>query len=240
MARIAWPGQSAIGQCLTFYNTSVCRTVVGIVQDAHIASVVEDATMQAFLPFDQAGKTGGPMRPSALIVRAAPDQMPMVLAKTRMLLSTAIPNSELQLQTLEQSVERDYRPWRLGAFLFGVLAALGLLVASIGLYGIIAYGVRRRTHEIGIRAALGAERRRVVLMVMQGGVTTVAIGSIIGIIGAVALSRYASSLFYETSIGSPIILVGIVTVMLCTSVLASIIPAWQAGRVSPMTALRSE
>jgi len=171
MARIAWPGQSAIGQCLTFYNTSVCRTVVGIVQDAHIASVVEDATMQAYLPFDQASKTGGPMRPAALIVRAAPDQMPMALAKTRMLLSTAIPNSELRLQTLEQ---------------------------------------------------------------------TVAIGSIIGMIGTVALSRYASSLFYETSIGSPIIPLGIAAVVMCTALLASIIPAWQAGRVSPMTALRSE
>jgi len=80
----------------------------------------------------------------------------------------------------------------------------------------------------------------VVLMVMQGGVITVAIGSIIGIIGAVALSRYASSLFYETSMSSPIILLGIAAVMMCTALLASIIPAWQAGRVSPMTALRSE
>jgi len=77
-------------------------------------------------------------------------------------------------------------------------------------------------------------------MVMQGGVITVAIGSIIGIIGAVALSRYASSLFYETSMSSPIILLGIAAVMMCTALLASIIPAWQAGRVSPMTALRSE
>jgi|GEM_PF-4913073 len=88
-----------------------------------------------------------------------------------MLLSTAIPNSELRLQTLEQ---------------------------------------------------------------------TVAIGSIIGMIGTVALSRYASSLFYETSIGSPIIPLGIAAVVMCTALLASIIPAWQAGRVSPMTALRSE
>ncbi|MEO7999350.1 MAG: FtsX-like permease family protein, partial [Gemmatimonadaceae bacterium] len=240
MARIAWPGKNPLGQCLTFYRTNVCRTVVGVVQDAHISSVVESATLQAFLPLEQGSKSGGPTRPAVLIVRAKSGQTPAALAQTRTLLEAALPNSDLRLQTLEQKVERDYRPWRLGAFLFGVLAALALLVASVGLYGVIAYGVRRRTHEIGIRAALGAERGRVVLMVVQGGVTTVAIGSVLGMLGAVALSRYASTLFYETSMGSPIILVGVVAVMLCTSVLASIIPAWQAGRVSPMTALRSE
>ncbi|MEO7996315.1 MAG: FtsX-like permease family protein, partial [Gemmatimonadaceae bacterium] len=129
---------------------------------------------------------------------------------------------------------------KLGAFLFAILAALGLTVAAVGLYGIMAYGVRRRMHELGIRSALGAARQTIVLMIVRQGINTVLIGLGVGVLASIGLVRYISSIVYETSLASPFVFGSVATVMLITAVLASLIPALQAGRVSPMTALRSD
>ena len=110
----------------------------------------------------------------------------------------------------------------------------------MGLYGVIAYGVRRRTRELGIRSALGGERKNIVLMVLRQGVNTVLIGLAIGIVASMVLVRYVASLVYGTSPARPLVFGSIAVIMLLTAILASFIPAWQAGRIGPMTALRGE
>jgi ABC-type antimicrobial peptide transport system permease subunit len=117
---------------------------------------------------------------------------------------------------------------------------LALLVAAIGLYGVIAYGVRRRTHELGIRIALGAQRDRISRLVVGEGVRMVAGGVLAGVALALVSVRFVGSLLYDTSLRDPLVLLGVVIVMLATAFAASWIPAWRAGRVDPMVALRGD
>lgn len=240
MARTFWPKGNAIGQCVILYRSDLCRTVIGIASDAHFGQVIEEPTMKIYVPLAQATTKGTGARAHSITVRADPQSLPHVMASLRTALNTALPNTDLYLQTMHDAIEPQYRPWKLGAFLFAVLASLGLLVASVGLYGVVSYGVRRRTHELGIRAALGAERRNIVQMILRQGITTVLAGLAIGIVASMALVRYVSSLVYGTSLSSPIVFGSVAVIMMLTALLASVVPAWQAGRVSPMTALRAE
>ena len=240
MARTVWPGGNALGQCVILYRSDLCRTVVGVVSDAHFSTLLEEPTMKMYVPLAQATTKGTGANARALTVRANPKSLPRVVESLRTSLNAALPNTDLYLQTMRDAIEPQYRPWKLGALLFVVLALLGLAVASVGLYGVIAYGVRRRTHELGIRSALGAERKNIVLMVLRQGVNTVLIGLAMGIVASMALVRYVASIVYGTSLASPLVFGSVAAIMLFTAMLASFIPAWQAGRISPMTALRSE
>lgn len=240
MARTFWPRGNAIGQCVILYRSDLCRTVIGIASDAHFGAVLEEPTMKIYVPLAQATTKGTGARAHAITVRADAQSLPRITQLLRTSLNNALPNTDYYLQTMRDAIEPQYRPWRLGAFLFAVLASLGLLVAAVGLYGVIAYGVRRRTHELGIRSALGAERNRIVLMILRQGVGTVLVGLTVGIIASMALARYVSSIVYGTSLSSPTVFGSVAIIMLLTAVVSSLIPAWQAGRVSPMTALRAE
>lgn len=240
MARTVWPNGNAIGQCVIIYSKDLCRTVVGIVSDAHFGTVLEEPTMKMYVPLAQATAKGTGARAGAITVRADPTALPRVMQSLRVHLNASLPNTDLYLQTMGEAIEPQYRPWKLGALLFAGLAALGLVVASVGLYGVIAYGVRRRTHELGIRSALGAERGRIVRMILRQGVSTVVVGLAIGIVASMALVRYVESLVYGTSLASPLVFGSVASIMFITATLASLVPALQAGRISPMTALRSE
>ena len=225
---------------MLYGGNAPCRTVIGVVRDAHWGRVIEKVNMQFFVPLSQVRKDGTAASPSTIIVRAHPQQLASVVAGLSRSLGDRLPNSRINAQTLEAKLAAQYQPWRMSAMLFGVLGALGLTVANIGLYGVVAYSVRRRQHELGICAALGAERKRIVLMVFTQGVTTVAAGCAIGVLLTLALSRYVESLLYVTSPREPMVYAGVLAVMGVTAILASLVPAWQAGKVSPMTALRGE
>ena len=240
MARTIWPKGNAIGQCVILYRSDACRTVVGIVSDARWGQVLEEPTMHMYVPLAQGSTKGLALKAAAIAVRADPKSLAKVVAVMQESLAATLPNADMYLQTMREKIEPQYRPWKLGALLFAVLASLGLAVASVGLYGVIAYGVRRRTHELGIRSALGAERRNIVLLVLRQGVSTVMAGLAVGIIMSMALVKYVASLVYETSLASPVVFGVVGGIMLLTAVIASFGPAWQAGRISPMTALRSE
>ncbi|MEP6765874.1 MAG: ABC transporter permease, partial [Gemmatimonadaceae bacterium] len=230
MARTMWHGRDPIGQCVALYN-GPCRTVAGVVRDVHFSRVVAEPAMQMYMPLAQAGRKGEPAIGSVLIIRSAPSHLQSAVAEMKRALSAALPTAQITVQTLQQEIEPQYRPWKLGAMLFTTLGALGLLVSSIGLYGVIAYGVRRRLHELGIRAALGAERKRLVLLVLGQGMRTVVSGLLLGIALSFALSRFISAIVYETSLRDPIILGGVSLTMLVTALIASFLPAWQAGSV---------
>jgi ABC-type lipoprotein release transport system permease subunit len=152
----------------------------------------------------------------------------------------ALPNADLRLRDMRTALEPQFRPWRLVAGLFATLGGLALSVALIGLYGVIAYGVRRRTHELGVRLALGARQLVVVKMIVAEGVLIVAMSVVVGVVGALVGARFVTDLLYDTSAADPVVLALVAMLLLAGGIVASAFPAWRASRVDPMVALRAE
>jgi ABC-type antimicrobial peptide transport system permease subunit len=128
---------------------------------------------------------------------------------------------------------------RLTGLLLGAFAAIALALAAIGIYGVLAYLVSQRVQEIGIRLAIGANRSQVLGMVLRQGLVLAAVGIILGLIGAFALTRLMQSLLYEVRPNDPLTFVAVTAALLLVALLASFLPAWRATKVSPMIALRA-
>jgi ABC-type antimicrobial peptide transport system permease subunit len=141
---------------------------------------------------------------------------------------------------MSERLEPEYRPWRLGATLFTAFGFLALLVAIVGIYSTVSYGVSQRTHEFGVRIALGARIRDVLRQVMGEGVRIVAIGIALGIALALTAGRLVSSLLYGVEPSDPAVLLLVTASLLLVAMLAALLPAWRAARVDPVTALREE
>ena len=128
---------------------------------------------------------------------------------------------------------------RLTGFLLGAFAAIALALAAVGIYGVLAYLVSQRTQEIGIRLALGADRSQVLGMVLRQGLSLAAVGIVAGLIGAFALTRLMQGLLYGVGPNDPITFIAVTAAVLLVALLASVLPARRATRVSPMIALRA-
>ena len=141
---------------------------------------------------------------------------------------------------MEQVLDEDTSQRRFESFVMSVFAGLALVLASIGLFGVLASLVNQRTQEIGIRMALGARTKDVLGMVLNEGFRMVTLGVIIGVAGGIALSRYLSSLFFGVSPANPVTYIEVALLMIVIALIACLLPAWRAIRVNPMTALRYE
>jgi ABC-type antimicrobial peptide transport system permease subunit len=144
------------------------------------------------------------------------------------------------IQTMQQQVESDFDQQRAIAQLTGLFGILALILAAIGLYGVTAYTVARRTSEIGIRMALGADRTNIVQLVLRGAFTQVVIGLIVGIPVAIAAGRLMASKLYQVTSWDPIALIAAIAALATAAFIASIIPAQRAASIEPMKALRTE
>jgi putative ABC transport system permease protein len=145
-----------------------------------------------------------------------------------------------EVRTMEQILEEDTSQRRFQSFVMTVFAGLALVLASIGLFGVLASLVSQRTQEIGIRMALGAQSRDVLRMVVGEGMLLVFLGVAIGVGAGVALSRSLASLFFGISPANPVTYIQVIIIMLGIALLACLLPAWRAVRVNPMVALRYE
>jgi ABC-type antimicrobial peptide transport system permease subunit len=132
------------------------------------------------------------------------------------------------------------RPWRLGATLFSVFGCLALLVAILGIYSTISYGVSQRWHEFGVRLALGARGAQVVRLVVGEGLRLLLAGVMVGVILSLAAARLIASMLYGVRPSDPASLAIVITALIGIGVLAALVPAWRAARVDPVTALRAE
>ena len=175
-----------------------------------------------------------------LLVRPDGDPISLAPAISRIVQQIDPTVSLVVSESLQSNIDPQMRPWRLGASILGMMGVLALLVASVGLYSVMSYMVVQRTHELGVRAALGATSARIAGLVMRDGVGLAAVGVIIGIIVALPLGRFAAPVLFDTSPRDAVVFTGVGVSMLVVATLATLLPALRAKRVSPLTALRSE
>jgi ABC-type antimicrobial peptide transport system permease subunit len=236
MARKLWPGQEALGQCIRMgADTSPCRTVVGIAENIRQNSIVEDASLHYYLPIGQ-------YQPASAVLFLRVRGNPELLKETvRKALQSLMPgDAYLGVTPLRDIVSEQTRSWQFGATMFLAFGALALLLAAIGLYSVIAYDVAQRTHELGVRIALGARARDVMRLVVGDGLRITVIGVAIGAVLALSAGGWIAPLLYQQSPRDPLVF-GLVTgVLLGVALFASLIPALRASRVDPNTALRDE
>ncbi len=137
-------------------------------------------------------------------------------------------------------LDRQLQPWQVGAQLFSAAGLLALLVAIVGIYSTISYTFSQRTHEIGVRMALGARASSVLRLVVGEGVRIVLIGVVIGILLVLAGGRLIASLLYDTSPHDPVVLASVAVTLVVIAIVACVVPAWRALRIDPVQALRAE
>jgi predicted permease len=240
-ARVYWPGESPLGKCVILLQKEApCSRVVGVVRDAHYESVVEKPMVGLFSPVEQR-TTGFLSTPTILVVRATAGSETGVADAMRRILRRTFPTAEPPTVAFTaERINSGLRPWRLGAMLFTMFGALALLVAAVGAYSVIAYSVSQRTHEIGVRMALGARSWQVAQLVMGESVRAVGLGIVLGVVASLALGRLVASLLYATSPRDPIVLIAVVTVLVTVALTASSIPTWRATRTDPAIVLRAE
>ena len=240
MARLYWPGRDAIGRCLNLASPSApCHRVVGVVDQQRRMNVIENEAAQYYVPLGH-GASDGFWSATTIIVRTRRDTRQRVVADLRTLLKEEFPLGYPSVRMMSENLAAEYRPWRVGASLFGAFAVLALLVALVGIYSSVAYGVNRRTREFGVRIALGAQARDVVNLVVGEGIRTVAIGVALGVILSMAAGRLLASMLFgvEPTDASAVMLAS--CTMLLVAGTAAVVPAWRAARVDPMTALRTD
>jgi putative ABC transport system permease protein len=235
MARRLWPGRDAIGQCVYVQRDSTCTTVVGVSEDIHDRNIAGDsATYTYYLSAEQySGRPG-------LAVRTAGSAEGLVEPIRRALQKEMPGISYVTVTPFSTIVGSQTRSWELGATMFTAFGLLALAVAAIGLYSVVAYNVAQRTHEMGVRVALGARVRDVVSLVLRDGLALGASGLAIG--GAVSLgaARWIAPLLFKESARDPIVFATVAVVLLAATITASWFPALRAARVDPQEALRAE
>jgi predicted permease len=236
MARRLWPGQDPIGQCFMIENEP-CTTVVGVVPDSRQFNLVNEDYGKYYVPLSHS-----PLRepPGAILLRTGP--RPSVLAGTvQRELRAALPDLRLSTARPYQDViDPKYRAWSLGASLFAVFGLLAMAVAAVGLYSLLAFTVAERTSEIGVRAALGADRGRIVRQVLSDGLRVTGVGIAIGLAAAAVAGIWVRTLLFRTSPFDPAVMGAVAVGMLTVAAAAAGLPAWRASRVDPAEALRAE
>ncbi len=241
MARLLWHQENPIGKCLKIGDKTRarCTEVIGVVEDARLNQVTDDIVVQYFIPLAQADSVMG-SSVTALLVRTAGDAEPLVGAVVREIQGTSADLPAPSVDPMPRLFARQVRPWRLGSLLLSLFGALGLLLAAIGLYGVLSYVVSQRTQEMGIRIALGAGRRDVLELVMGQALRVTAWGVVLGVAGALAAGRAIASLLYGVTPHDPLVLSIVIVMLGAVAAVASYLPARRATKVDPMVALRYE
>jgi putative ABC transport system permease protein len=250
MARRFWPGEDPIGrrialnfEAMRFYRNRPpeldlekgMREIVGVVADVRHSRLDGESFAEMYVPHAQK-----PGREMTLVVRAAGGQEGLVSAVRRQVLALDKDQPVSSVGTMQRLVEDSMAQPRYNTLLLSLFGAIALILASVGVYGVISFSVAQRTREIGIRMALGARRADVLKMVISEGARLALMGVAIGLAAALALTRVLSRLLFEVSPTDPWTFVGITLLLCSVASLACWLPAHRATKIDPMNALRHE
>jgi putative ABC transport system permease protein len=240
LADRVFPGEDPIGHRINKIGEGtgeapVWRTVVGVV--GHVAKYGLDGRVkeQYYIPAAQL-----PQRNMSGVVRTAGDPEALASAARAAVRAVDAEMPVYKVMTMQQVIDDTLTGRRFTALLLAIFAGVALVLASVGLYGVIAYAVSQRTHEIGIRMALGAQVGDVVGMVVRQGMRLAAIGLVVGAAGALATTRFLGTMLYGVGAADPATFVAIPAILAAVALVASWLPARRAARIDPMVALRGE
>jgi putative ABC transport system permease protein len=251
-ARQYWPGEDPIGKRVSFdddtTNTSTWLTIIGIAKDAKQDSWTDKATPEAYLAAFQSrdflgisgSEASNHMNYITLVARTAGDPAAAASAMKEAAWSFDRNLAISQVATLDGAVSDANAQPRFEMMLLSIFAAVALVLAAVGIYGVISYSASRRTHEIGVRMSLGATRADVLLLVVRHGIWLALAGSLAGIAGALLLSRLMAGLLYGVKPTDPLTFAAVAAGLGLVAMLACYIPARRAMRIDPMAALRYE
>lgn len=241
MARALWPDRDPLGMCLYVSRqgdaSPPCSRVVGVVEDVRETAVTESVSFQYYVPLAQRQVNA---RPSLFVIRttgrgpAIASQMRSAIVDldTRVRYATVEPMSTL--------IDPQLRSWTLGATMLGVFGILALVVAAIGLYSVLSFDVAQRTRELGVRAALGAGRNRLLGLVVRRALGMTTIGVAAGGVAALVLVQRVETMLFEIPPRDPATFAAVIVLLHMVAAVASAVPGWRAARVAPNQALRAE
>ena len=235
LAQRFWPNQDPLGRRLERGDKEPWRTVVGVVRDTKEFSFDNEPPISIYHPHEQF-----PIGTMFLVVRSTVDASTLTSSVTKEIRALDPELPAFEFKTMEQRLSETLSRRRFSTFLLGVFAIVALMLAAIGIYGVMAYSVTQRTQEIGIRMALGAQPGKIMMMVVRHSFILVVLGVVIGLGGAFALTRVMSSLLYGVSATDAVTFTAPALVLGVIALLASYFPARRAASVDPTVALRNE
>jgi putative ABC transport system permease protein len=240
-ARRNFANLEPLGQQLYVGFDPAMRRVIGVVNETKQKSLDVAAPATVFVPMTQAAEgVSGNLRQSSFVLRTTGDPLLLSAAIRSEMRQLDVGLPVRNLRSMEQLVNQSIAPQRFNLSLLSLFAALGLLLAAVGIYGVMAYSVSQRTHEIGLRMALGAQAHDVLKLVVKQGMTLALVGVAIGLIASIALTRLMKNLLFGVSATDPTTLAGVALLLTCLALLACYIPARRATKVDPLVALRYE
>jgi putative ABC transport system permease protein len=235
LARKLWPGESPIGKRLIEWrDEKFMREVVGVVGDTR-QSFDEEPWQELYLPYAQ---DGGMWSDLSLVVRTNGDPAAMAGPVREAIRSVDKTVPTYNLKTMNDIASISTAPRRAPMLLLSAFAGVAMLLAMLGIYGVTAYYVTQRTHEIGVRMALGAQVVDVLKLVLKRAVLLAIVGIVVGTIGAVAMTRYMTTLLFGVKPIDVVTFVGVAVVLAIVVLIACIVPARRAAKVDPLEALR--
>jgi putative ABC transport system permease protein len=248
LARHGWPNESPLGKRVALGgardDSLHWLTIVGVVKDVKQDSWVDAPSDEIYLPFQQSGEfftsTARQYTAMTVVVRTAvaPSSLANAVQETGRSLDHSVAVSNVV--SMENVITDTLWQQRFNLQLIGLFAALALILAAIGLYGVMSYSVAQRTHEVGLRMALGAQRGDVIRMVVRQGMVLALIGVVAGLLGAFAVTRLLASLLFGVTPTDPITFAGVALGLLSVAAVACYFPARRATKVDPLVALRYE
>ncbi|HYL98367.1 MAG TPA: ABC transporter permease [Blastocatellia bacterium] len=237
LADRAWPGQDAIGKRINSSDGEPWAIVVGVVQNVRPLNLRLDPAPEIYLPYSQAPFSFPVMN---FFLRADGNPKVFVPAARDAIQSIDAEQPIFDISTMQERVDKSVATERFELLLLAGFAALSLILAAVGLYGVVDYSVGQRTHEIGVRMALGAQRGKVYGMVFGQTVKILAVGLACGLAGALALTRLMESMLFHVGATDPATLAGVSIILALVTMIATFIPSHRASRVDPLVALRYE
>jgi len=242
MARQYWPGENALGRGFKIGGPDTDRpwtTIVGIVADVRQMGIDEPVKAEMYLPNRQI--THNPwFIPRDLAIRTTGDPMSLV-GSVRQVIREVDPDQPVSnIATMADVLGEEASQRRMGMIMLVAFAGLALLLASLGIYGVLAYFVTQHTNEIGVRLALGATPRNILFLVLKKGMGLTLVGVVIGVVASFALTRLMSSLLFGVKASDPLTFVAVPLLLAAVALLACAIPARRATKVDPIVALRYE